>query len=187
VLNDKFSSLAVEITLERKKFIDSINKNLDDIYREISDYCGLNLKYNNSVDLIEDISQMKKMFIDKLNSSYEREKIYGMTLVGPHRDDYSLFLNEKNLAIYGSQGQNRLAVLALKLSEISIFKVITGDYPILLLDDVFSELDIQKRNKLIKYILDDVQTIITTTDLEIIDDILLKKSKIFKIVDGKVV
>ena len=110
-----------------------------------------------------------------------------MTLFGPHRDDYSLFLANKDLSLYGSQGQNRAAILSLKLSEISIFKTICGDYPILLLDDIFSEFDTKRKNRLIKYILDDVQTIITTTDLSVIDNSLVEKAKIFNISDGKVV
>ena len=187
VINDKFSTLAVEITKEREKFINKINNNLASIFEEISGYLGLKLNYVCNVELDSDKDVMKNNFLSKLNKNFEREKFYGMTLFGPHRDDYFLSLDEKDLSIYGSQGQNRLSVLALKLSEISIFKDVTGDYPILLLDDVFSELDITKRNRLVKYILEDVQTIITTTDLEMIDESLVKRSKIFKIVDGHIV
>ena len=109
-----------------------------------------------------------------------------MTLIGPHRDDFSFILNDKELSIFGSQGQIRAAILAMKLSEVFIFKDIDGDYPILLLDDIFSELDISKRNRLVKYILDDVQTILTTTDINMIDDSLIDKDKVFNVVDGKV-
>ena len=78
-------------------------------------------------------------------------------------------------------------MLALKLSEVLIFKKFDGDSPILLLDDVFSELDVEKRNKVIKYILNDVQTVITTTDIDLIDSELLSKSKIFNVCNGVVV
>ena len=74
----------------------------------------------------------------------------------------------------------------MKLSEIYIFRDRDGDYPILLLDDIFSELDVNKRNKLVKYILDDVQTIITTTDIDMIDDDLVKKARVFRVNDGNV-
>ena len=187
ILNDKFSTLSVEITNERFKFVSMINKEINDIYREITGSDGLILNYINTVDILEDKIEMKNLFLKKLKNNFEKEKFYGMTLIGPHRDDYSLFLSDKDLAIYGSQGQNRAAILALKLSEISIFKNICGDYPILLLDDIFSELDTKRKNRLIKYILDDVQTIITTTDLNVIDNSLVKKAKIFNISDGKVV
>ena len=187
ILNDKFSTLAVEITNERYNFVSMINLELNAIYKEITGNNGLKLNYLNTVDIVEDKVEMKNLFLKKLKDNFAKEKFYGMTLVGPHRDDYSLFLSDKNLAIYGSQGQNRAAILALKLSEINIFKNICGDYPILLLDDIFSELDSKRKNRLIKYILDDVQTIITTTDLNVIDESLVKRAKIFKISNGKVV
>lgn len=186
-INEKISTLAVEITIERKKFVDSINNNLSSIYCEIMGDEGLNFEYVNNIDICDDQVLMRNLFLDKLKDNFEKDKLYGMTLIGPHRDDYSLFLKGNNLAIYGSQGQNRASVLALKLSEIFVFKEVTGNYPILLLDDIFSELDINKRNRLVKYIFNDVQTIITTTDLNMLDESLIKRAKIFTISCGKVV
>ena len=87
---------------------------------------------------------------------------------------------------YGSQGQQKLAILSLKLAEIGIFKEAKGENPILLLDDLFGELDIKKRNSVIRYISNDIQTIITTTDVNRIDKKLVSNSKIFKISNGKV-
>ena len=107
--------------------------------------------------------------------------------MGPHRDDFYFVLDDKDLYIYGSQGQFRAAVLALKLSEIDIFKSVTGDYPVLLLDDIFSEFDVKRKNRLINYILSDIQTIITTTDLNMIDDILVNNAKVFEISCGKLI
>ena len=128
---------------------------------------------------------MLEKFKLKLNSSFDREKFYGMTLIGPHRDDFLFLFDNKDLNIYGSQGQIRAAILALKLAEVLIFKEKDGDYPILLLDDIFSELDIDKRNRLVKYILDDVQTIITTTDINLIDTSLVEKARVFVVDNGK--
>lgn len=187
ILNDNFASLAVDITLEREKFVRYVNNNISSIFNEISGYGYLSLKYINSISLDSDKNSMKLKFLDKLKKNFDREKMYGMTLFGPHRDDYSLVLDDKDLSVYGSQGQKRVAILSLKLSEIYIFKDILNDYPILLLDDVFSELDINKKNRLVNYILDDVQTIITTTDLNMIDESLIEKAKIFKISGGRVV
>ena len=186
VINDSFSTLAVDITLERKKFIDCLNKYIKDIYFELTGDNGLVLNYINSVDIFDNKQDMKSKFIDKLNDNYLRDKLYGMTLIGPHRDDYSIFLENKDLALYGSQGQNRSAILSLKIAELYNFKDICGDYPILLLDDIFSELDIDKRNRLVKYIINDVQTIITTTDLNMIDNSLVKNAKIFNVCDGTI-
>ena len=186
-LNDRFSVLAVDVTLERQKYIDDINRFLDNIYYEITGYEGLYLKYDSNIEIFDSKMDTCEKFKLKQSSVFDREKAYGMTLNGPPRDDFSFLLNNKELEIYGSQGQIRAAILAMKLAELMIFKEKDGEYPILLLDDIFSELDIDKRNKLVKYILDDVQTIITTTDIDLIDKTLLEKSSIFVVDDGKII
>ena len=185
-LNEKFCCLAVEIILERYKFVEEINKHLEQIYYEITDYENLTFKYISNFDAIEDKNVLLEKFKLKLNSIFDREKAYGMTLLGPHRDDFIFLLGDKELDVYGSQGQIRAAILSLKLSEVLIFKEKDGDYPILLLDDIFSELDIDKRNRLVKYILDDVQTIITTTDINLIDTSLVEKARVFVVDNGKI-
>ena len=185
-INDRFCSLAVDVYLARYEFVNNINKYITNIYNEITEFKNLNLKYISSVDYFDSKDEMIKKFKDKLVTNIDREKLYGMTLIGPHRDDFSFLLDGKDLSVYGSQGQIRAAILSMKLSEVNIFKDKTGDYPILLLDDIFSELDINKRNKLVKYILDDVQTIITTTDIEMIDDNLVKKARVFRVDNGKI-
>lgn len=188
VLNDNYCSMAVDIALLRSDFIEKVNSVLANIYFEITGYDGLILKYVSNVpldnkDKVYCIDKMK----DNLLKNFEREKNYGATLLGIHRDDFIFFLGDKELSIYGSQGQIRAAILSLKLAELKIFKDYDGDYPVLLLDDIFSELDVDKRNRLIKYMLDDVQTIITTTDVDLIDEYLLERSKIFTIDDGKII
>ena len=111
----------------------------------------------------------------------------GNTLYGPHRDEFEFYLDNNNLKSYGSQGQQRLAVITIKLAEIEIFKKHSKTSPILLLDDVFSELDDEKKNNLLKYIKDDIQTIITTTDLKNIDEKIIKHAKLFKVESGTIV
>ena len=185
-LNDKFIDLAVEIMIKRNNYVINVNKYLSNIYDEITGYKMLEFCYNPSIN-ISDFSLLKEIFRDKLNSLYDREKLYGMTLIGPHRDDFSFLLDGKDLSLYGSQGQIRSAILALKLSEVFLFKEVEDDYPVLLLDDIFSELDVEKRNRLVKYISDDVQTIITTTDIHMIDESLVRKAKVFNVCNGKIV
>ena len=186
-LNERFCVLAVEVVLERNRFVCEVNKHLSEIYNEITGYEGLFLNYVSNIEMFYDKQEMLKMCSLKLNSMFDREKAYRMTLIGPHRDDFIFLLNDKELEIFGSQGQIRAAILALKLAELLIFKEKDGDYPIMLLDDIFSELDIDKRNKLVKYILDDVQTIITTTDIDLLDEVLINKSKVFVVNDGEIV
>ena len=186
-LNERFCALAVDVVLERSKFVEKINQVLSQIYYEITDYENLEFKYISNIEIIDDKKQMLEQCKLKVSSMFDREKAYGMTLIGPHRDDFSFLLDGSELSIYGSQGQIRAAILALKLAELLIFKEKDGEYPILLLDDIFSELDIDKRNKLVKYILDDVQTIITTTDIDLIDKSLVDKAKIFVVENGIIV
>ena len=109
-----------------------------------------------------------------------------MTLFGPHRDDFCFYIgNDTDMKIYASEGQQKCAVLAYKLSSIPIFKENNGTNPVLLLDDIFSELDLNKRNKLLKYVNEDIQSIITTTDLKNISKNNLKNAVVFKVDNGK--
>ena len=110
-----------------------------------------------------------------------------MTLYGPHRDDFEFCIEEDNLKEFGSQGQQKMAIIALKLSEIEIFNDYKNTSPIILLDDVFSDLDSNKKNNLLKHINKNMQVIITTTDLESIDKKLLKKAKLIHIEKGKII
>ena len=110
-----------------------------------------------------------------------------MTLYGPHRDDFVFKKNDLDLKYYGSQGQQKIAVLSFKLSEIDIFNNYSGFKPVLLLDDIFSELDLKKRNKLLKIINNyDIQSIITTTDLKNINKKYLSNSYVFSVNAGNV-
>ena len=129
---------------------------------------------------------IRKLMKSKLDSNYNREIMQGNTLFGPHRDDFSFYIGDDNLRIFSSQGGQRLAVIVLKLSELPIFKKFTGFYPILLLDDIFSEIDSKKRNRLVKYINCDIQTIITATDLKNINKKLLDDAKIFEVFSGDI-
>ena len=119
--------------------------------------------------------------------NYLKELNYGMTIYGPHRDDFIFEFNNKDLKFFGSQGQQKLAILSFKLSEISIFNDISGSFAILLLDDIFSELDIKKRNKLLKIVNQSgVQSIITTTDLKNINKKYIEDSAVFFVKNGTV-
>ena len=87
---------------------------------------------------------------------------------------------------FASQGQQRLAIIALKIAEIYLFKEEMGEYPVLLLDDIFSEIDLKKRNKIISFLLKDIQSIITTTDINYIEVNLIKNATIYKVNNGKI-
>ena len=103
--------------------------------------------------------------LKRLGRNYEKDIRLGFTTVGPHRDDIDFFISGKDAKAYASQGQTRTAALAVKLSEVEIFRELSGEYPVLILDDVMSELDLPRRKKLLKRI-SSVQTILTCTHTE---------------------
>ncbi len=103
--------------------------------------------------------------LKRLGRNYEKDIRLGFTTVGPHRDDIDFFISGKDAKAYASQGQTRTAALAVKLSEVEIFRELSGEYPVLILDDVMSELDLPRRKKLLKRI-SSVQTILTCTHAE---------------------
>lgn len=185
-LNSRFCLLACNIINKRDEYIKKVNNYLSKIFEDITGEKNLKLIYSCMFSLL-DINKMSEKFLSKLNSLKEKEKIYGATLIGPHRDDFVFMLGDKDLFIYGSQGQIRAAILSLKLADLFIIKEETNDYPILLLDDIFSELDLEKREKVLSFLKRDVQTIITTTDVNLIDKDLINKAKIFEVNNGNVI
>ncbi|MBQ5674159.1 MAG: DNA replication and repair protein RecF, partial [Lachnospiraceae bacterium] len=119
----------------------------------------------------------------KLIANRDRDIRYKQTSVGPHRDDFSFMVNGIDIRKYGSQGQQRTAALSLKLSEIELVKKVTNDMPVLLLDDVLSELDSNRQNYLLNSI-GDIQTLITCTGLDEFINNRFEIDKIFKVTDG---
>ena len=188
IITDKLIERAVPIYMKRLKFIDLINEKINLYFSKIMNDGNLNIKYVSNILLDSNDDEvisnnLRKMF----ESNYDREISYGMTLFGPHRDDFQFLLNDLDLKLYGSEGQQKISILCFKLSEIGIFKDITSFYPILLLDDIFSELDIKKRNLLLKIINSmNCQCIITTTDLKNISKKNLDYASIFEVNKGKV-
>lgn len=179
---------AIIIHQMRYKFIEKINETCGQIYKDIMGIEDFHIEYVSNMQ-IDDMKDPKLK--DKLFEQYKKQLSYEqrvcITTIGPHKDDFNFMVGENNLKLYGSQGQQRIAVLTLKLAEIPIFKKYKETTPILLLDDVFSELSDDKKNNLIKYISKDIQTIITTTELNNLDSKLVKKAKLFKIEQGKLI
>ena len=186
ILDEKYVDLSVSIYNYRNNFIKKLNEYIGDKYYSISGDYGLVIKYICDID-IDSRDMMKNNMLDRLNEVRNRDILYGNTTVGPHKDNFCFYLNENNLSMYGSQGQLKMSILALKLAEIDVFRSVSGDSPILLLDDIFSELDIEKRNKLINFLNDEVQTIMTTTDLSEINKELVSIANVYVIENGKVI
>lgn len=188
ILTEYLINKAVMIYRMRYKYINKINEICPKIYYDIMDLEGFYINYVPNIDIINFDSAYLKEYLSKLyQQKYDYDVKLCYTSIGPHKDDIEFKLGGKNLKQFGSQGQQRVAVLALKLSEVEIFKKYKETTPILLLDDIFSELDDVKKNNLLKYISKDIQTIITTTELTNIDPKLIKKSKLFKIDKGQLI
>lgn len=170
-----FGSKVIE---RRKLFAEQLNEIICGIHRKLSGGREeLSVRYEPDVEIEE--------FEKKLKGSQDRDIKAKMTSVGPHRDDFSFLIGDADIRRYGSQGQQRTAALALKLSEIELVKKITKDTPVLLLDDVLSELDSNRQNYLLNSI-GDIQTIITCTGLEDFVNNRFEINKVFRVADGTV-
>jgi DNA replication and repair protein RecF len=146
----------------------------------------LQVKYAPNVPLEQSHPEgVQQAFLEKLEQRAVAEQHQGTTLVGPHRDEVELTINETPARSYGSQGQQRTLVLALKLAELKLIEEVVGEPPLLLLDDVLAELDPNRQNQLLEAIQDRFQTLITTTHLGSFDSQWLKASQILSVHAGK--
>ena len=188
IITDKLVEKAIIIYQERKKYIDFINENIGNYFMNIAGFEDLFIKYVPNIDFSTyDTENLHKALMKTYHKNYYKELNNGMTLYGPHRDDFVFYLNDNDLRYFGSEGQQKLAIMAFKLAEIPIFISYCGTNPVLLLDDIFSELDIKKRNKLFDFIQkNNIQSFITTTDLKNIHKKYLKDAFIYEVKNGNV-
>lgn len=187
VINQKMLDASLKIYYFRFFYLENINNILSGIYRKLSGKSSLKIEYFNNIGLSSyDEEQIKETLISKWKKNLNKEMQQGMTLTGLHRDDLIFLIDGKDARTFASQGQQRLIVIAYKIAELLVFKKIKGEYPVLLLDDVFSEIDIKRRNNIIKYLKQDMQVIITTTDILDINEDLVNSAKVFSIKNGKI-
>lgn len=189
--NKEFIALATAIAQKRQVALEKLQAIAGEIYSSITgNKESLTIKYElkaNNGELLYPESDFSDWEIFYTNKLAERERIdilRGNTGIGPHRDDIVLLLNEMSLKSFGSQGQQRSGALALKLSQLEYVRREIGEYPILLLDDVMSELDNSRRAQLLLFIDGRVQTFITVNDRELIPE--LEGNAYFEIRQGSV-
>ncbi|SFD18734.1 DNA replication/repair protein RecF [Clostridium uliginosum] len=183
VYNLQLSQYADYIIQERLKYIDKINFYGNKIHDEItSGKEKISFKYDS---IIKFTNNFRDNFLEKLRDNISRDREKGLTSIGPHRDDFNVFINNVDVKKFGSQGQQRTAVLTMKFSSLKIIKETTGEYPVLLLDDVLSELDIN-RKRYVLGTLNNIQTIITCTGINDLKDYLDENSNIFEVYDGEI-
>lgn len=192
IWDEQLVKFATKIMKYRMEFLNQLKDIAKKIHRKIShekevltieyisNYLPKNLEGKALYDKI--YSGMLSELKEKLNLDMKR----GYTSVGPHRDDLSFLINDIDSKKFGSQGQVRTTALSLKLSEIGIIKETIGESPILILDDVLSELDHIRQNQLIHYI-SDIQTFITTTEVHSILSENLNNAKIIQVTNGSVI
>ena len=148
----------------------------------------LHLRYVPSVELEPELEldEIAATFLSQVQGLRQREVPAGMTLVGPHRDEVRFLINDVDAGVYGSRGQQRTAALALKLAEVDLMRRETGEYPVLLLDDVLSELDAHRRQYLLRY-LDNgpQQAVITTADFYSLPDPFLQNCRLWRVEMGR--
>ena len=185
IITEKLILKNIELIKMRYDFINKINNSLEVVFNDISGFGKLSIKYKSFIKK-EDLNKanLKDVLISKYNSLFTNELLQKTTLLGCHKDDFKMYLNELDVTEFCSQGQQRLAILSLKLAEIEVFIKEKHTKPVILLDDIFSELDEIKKNNIIKYFKDDVQIFITTTDIKDIKEELKEKSDIYIVDKG---
>lgn len=186
VWSQQLASIGAYIVHERSKFIERLMEISGDIHNALTfGKEKLSIEYTPSIVQKPELQDTAEHFLDILNQNQSRDIDRGMTLRGCHRDDIVFTINHIDTRVYGSQGQQRTVVLSLKLAEVDIMREFTGETPILLLDDVMSELD-EYRQKMLIDSIGDVQTIITTTDLKDISTIKGRDYYIYRVDNGNV-
>jgi DNA replication and repair protein RecF len=147
----------------------------------------LGLKINTVVDRSGlELKEIQSGFRERLREIRAEEISRGVTTIGPHRDELRFLANDIDLADYGSRGQVRTTLLALKLAEVNWMKERTGEWPVILLDEVMAELDLQRRADLLKYVRDSEQVLFTTTDLSLFSPEFIKNADVWHVEAGRV-
>lgn len=190
VLTQQLIDEAILIINYRLDFINNLEKLALPIHETLSNHkdhlsfyyksCHSKLDYQNS-------EKIKESFIDLFQDNIQREKERGITLYGPHRDDLEILIDEKPAAFFGSQGQQRTIILSIKLAEIELLYRLTNEYPILLLDDVLSELDDYRKHILMSHIEGKVQTFLTTATIKGLNLDLLTNANVLMVNQGQII
>ncbi|MBQ7741060.1 MAG: DNA replication/repair protein RecF [Eubacterium sp.] len=184
IWNQNLAKCGAKIIFQRLKYIEKLLPYVKDIFSGISSNKEeLDLKYKGAAEYGGSVENIEKQLLRAINESRGQDLLNRATTVGPHRDDIDILINSKSARIYASQGQQRSAVIAIKLAEASLLKEMTNAEPIALLDDVMSELDEKRQD----YILNNIkssQVFITCCDKETI--LRLKQGKTIHIENGRI-
>ena len=190
VLTEQLIEHACLVIEKRFLFLELLRRWAIPIHKRISQGREqLEINYQATIDVLETDNKEKisNIYREKFKQNRDKEIERGTTLYGPHRDDLIFYVNERNVQNYGSQGQQRTTALSLKLAEIELIKQEVGEYPVLLLDDVLSELDQYRQSHLLDTIQGKVQTFVSTTSVSDIKNETIEKADLFHVENGKIV
>jgi DNA replication and repair protein RecF len=183
IYDRQLGSFGGYIIREREKYLRKLNEKAEYIHKDITNGMEeIKFKYITSV---KNTDNAEKELFSLLSQNRNRDFEKRMTSQGPHREDFSIFINDIDTRSFGSQGQQRTSVLSIKFASLEIIKEIIGEYPVLLLDDVLSELD-DNRQKYILNSIKNIQTIITSTGLKNIQDFISEDATVFDVKSGTI-
>jgi DNA replication and repair protein RecF len=189
-LDEKLTELATMITFERRRMVDSLNQHVDELQAIISggrEHLTIVYRPSFVIKPAWDTMETLQNYRAQLLEARRKEIRQGVCLLGPHRDDLEFLVNGVNMLTYGSRGQQRTVALASKLGELAFMRTVTGEEPILLLDDVFSELDFSRREYLLQEVLRHEQVLITATDFASFPEEILARAHQYQVVSGEVI
>jgi DNA replication and repair protein RecF len=164
IWDEQLCRYAATVVLKRVEFLEKLAPYAEDLHAFLTDGKE-KLTLSPCKKYGETVEEIEQTLLRRLRSNYENDLYRGFTTVGPHRDDIDFFIGGMDAKAYASQGQTRTAALSVKLAEVEIFKELSCEYPVLILDDVMSELDLPRRRKLLKRV-EGLQTILTCTHAE---------------------
>ena len=187
-LDDKLTALASLIIFERRRMLTSLNEQTYILQETLSggrEHLQIVYRPSFKVDPAWSAIEAQQHYLAQLREVRRKELLQGVCLLGPHRDDLEFLVNDINMLTYGSRGQQRTAALSAKLAELAYMRACTGDEPVLLLDDVFSELDVRRRGHLLREVLQHEQVLLTATDLTSFPPEILATAHTYQVVEGE--
>ena len=185
--NDELVREGAAVTQRRREAMELLFSLCAQHHRELTEEGEeLRMEYRPSVDPADSLSDTESRFRQALSAFRQRELATSMTVVGPHRDDFKLLVNGMDMGTFASRGQARTLALTLRLAEVAYLAAVRGEGPIVLLDDVLSEMDAGRRRRVLEKVVQYQQVLITTTDLDLVRDFFGREATYFQVGGGGV-
>lgn len=187
VLSERLIEKQIVIMKQRHRFLIDLLDHCHGFYEDLSqDETLLTFMYHSCVEYSDDDKELKQRLKKKYEKNKERDLFLKQTTTGFHKEDFMFLINGKEVSSFASQGQKRSVLLAMKIGMVSMIATLSNEYPVLLLDDVFSELDEQRKYKLLKSLPKDVQIFITTTDIKEVPFMKDRRYLLWNVEAGKI-